>query len=180
LKKARPFSSLVILMRVKLHTKNQISKSKTVLISNCLSKSLKYTWLQNWKVSHGRRYCNWNLREKAHRLPLIRGLWGRQNYFKPDGDIQCWRPQGPLIALQRKSHLCIPFLGIAWPQPQFQYSWVYMTIGQKQLHKVNSPSPPILLKIMGWGWIYLRRTIGQKQLCNGLTTVRVQLPYIYL
>ncbi len=26
--------------------------------------------------------------------------------------------------LQRKSHLCIPFLGIARPQPQFQHSCV--------------------------------------------------------
>jgi hypothetical protein len=27
-----------------------------------------------------------------------------------------------VTALQRKSHLCIPFLGIARPQPQFQHS----------------------------------------------------------
>jgi hypothetical protein len=29
------------------------------------------------------------------------------------------------ITLQRKSPLCIPFLGIARPQPQFQHSCVY-------------------------------------------------------
>ncbi len=29
-----------------------------------------------------------------------------------------------MTALQRKSHLCIPFLGIARPQPQFQHSCV--------------------------------------------------------
>jgi hypothetical protein len=31
---------------------------------------------------------------------------------------------GSGYALQRKSHLCIPFLGIARPQPQFQHSCV--------------------------------------------------------
>ncbi len=32
------------------------------------------------------------------------------------------KPQG--LTLQRKSHLCIPFLGKARPQPQFQHSCV--------------------------------------------------------
>jgi hypothetical protein len=29
------------------------------------------------------------------------------------------------FTLQRKSHLCIPFLGIAWPQPRFPHSCVF-------------------------------------------------------
>ncbi len=38
--------------------------------------------------------------------------------------INWWNLKGTGNALQRKSHLCIPFLGIAWPQPKFQNSCV--------------------------------------------------------
>jgi len=45
------FSGCLIYRHLKPHTKNQISKAKTVVISNCLRKRSKYTWLQNWKVN---------------------------------------------------------------------------------------------------------------------------------
>jgi hypothetical protein len=35
-----------------------------------------------------------------------------------------FRQNGTIYTLQRRSHLCIPFLGIAWPQPQFPHSCV--------------------------------------------------------
>jgi hypothetical protein len=45
------FSGYFIYRALKLHSKNQISKSKTMVISDCLRKGSKYTWLKNWKVN---------------------------------------------------------------------------------------------------------------------------------
>ncbi len=42
----------------------------------------------------------------------------------PVPDTPQFQPPYEFGALQRKSHLCIPFLGIAWPQSQFPHSRV--------------------------------------------------------
>ncbi len=49
------------------------------------------------------------------------------------GLLQLWRWQSDaLTTLQGKSHLCIPFLGIARPQPQFPHSCVCEQFIQSQ------------------------------------------------
>ncbi len=52
--------------------------------------------------------------------------WGNRSspWISEERDIVLCCAADLQTALRRKSHLCIPFLGIAWPQPQFPHSFV--------------------------------------------------------
>jgi hypothetical protein len=77
---------------------------------------INYTHLlkkQGYKIGH--TCCTCETHNVSQRSPCI-----LKNYacIKIVGVVML------IITLQRKFHLCIPFLGIAWPQSQFPHSCV--------------------------------------------------------
>ncbi len=106
-----------------------------------------WCWAENWTracLTASRRATNWATTHHYWAMPhckLACDLWSLFSPLSPlssctASTVPCTRTPSPVrctctcsqislySSLQRKSHLCIPFLGIARPQPQFPHSCV--------------------------------------------------------